>query len=102
MGISAFFGTHTHIQTADERIIDSMGYITDVGFCGSYNSVIGMDYKTSFNRFTTVVPERYEVADSDVVQINAVEVEIDKTSGHTVAIKRIFRLQDKKDKGNED
>lgn len=103
LGVSAFFGTHTHVQTADEMILNGMGYITDAGFCGSYDSVIGMEYNTSLNRFTTVVPERYEVADGSVVQINAVEVEIDPASGHTVAIKRNFMLEDrnKKEKDNE-
>ena len=101
--VSAFFGTHTHIQTADEQIINNMGYLTDVGFCGCHDSVIGMEYKTSLNRFTTVVPERYEVADGNVVQINACEVEINSTSGHAVAIKRIFMLTDKskKEEDNE-
>ena len=101
--VSAFLGTHTHIQTADEQIINNMGYLTDVGFCGSYDSVIGMEYKTSLNRFTTVVPERYEVADGNVVQINACEMEINPTNGHTVAIKRIFMLSDKnkKEEDNE-
>lgn len=103
LNVSAFFGTHTHIQTADEQIINNMGYLTDVGFCGCYDSVIGMEYKTSLNRFTTVVPERYEVADGNVVQINACEVEINPTSGHAVAIKRIFMLTDKskKEEDNE-
>lgn len=101
IGVSAFLGTHTHIQTADEQIMNNMAYITDIGFCGSYDSVIGMDYNTSFNRFTTVVPERYDVANGDVIQINAVEFEIDKFSGHTVAIKRVFLVEDKKDKDNE-
>ena len=101
LGVSAFFGTHTHVQTADEQIINNMAYITDAGFCGSQESVIGMDYKTSLNRFTTVKPERYDVADGNVVQINAVEVEIDKNSGHAVAIKRIFLLADKNKKEEE-
>ena len=101
LGVSVFFGTHTHVQTADEQIINNMAYITDVGFCGTYDSVIGMEYQTSLNRFTTVVPERYEVADGNVVQINAVEVEIDKNSGHAVAIKRIFLLVDKDNKEEE-
>ena len=81
LGVSAFFGTHTHVQTADEQIINNMGYITDAGFCGSSDSVIGMEYKTSLNRFTTVIPERYDVADGNVVQVNAVEVEINPISG---------------------
>ncbi len=101
LGASAFFGTHTHVQTADEQIINDMGYITDAGFCGSSESVIGMDYNTSLNRFTTVIPERYDVADSNVVQINAVEVEINSTSGHTVAVKRVFCYVDKSKKEEE-
>ena len=102
LGVSAFFGTHTHVQTADEQVMNNMGYITDAGFCGTADSVIGMDYKTSLNRFTTVVPERYDVADGNVVQINAVEVEVNPTNGHTVAIKRIFLLSDKeKEAANE-
>lgn len=101
LGISAFFGTHTHVQTADEQINNNMAYITDAGFCGAQDSVIGMEYKTSLNRFITVIPERYDVADSDVVQINAVEVEINSTSGQAVSIKRKFLLEDKKEKGNE-
>lgn len=101
LGVSAFFGTHTHVQTADEQIINNMGYITDAGFCGALDSVIGMDYRTSLNRFTTVVPERYDVANSAVAQINAVEVEINPISGHTVAIKRIFCYADKSKKEEE-
>ena len=80
-----------------------MAYITDAGFCGTQESVIGMEYSTSLNRFTTVIPERYDVADGNVVQLNAVEVEIDQASGHAVAIKRIFMLvdKDKKEAENE-
>ncbi len=90
LGVSAFFGTHTHVQTADEQIMNNMGYITDAGFCGASESVIGMDYGTSLSRFTTVVPERFEVAQGDVNQINAVEAEIDVKTGYTVGIKRVF------------
>ena len=71
-------------------IINNMGYITDAGFCGASDSVIGMDYKTSLNRFLTSIPERYDVADSAETQINAVEVEIEKDTGYAVAIRRIF------------
>lgn len=98
MGASAFFGTHTHVQTADDCIINNMGYITDAGFCGSVDSVIGMDYSTSLNRFLTSIPERYDVADSGAVQINAVEVEIDKNTGYAVAIKRIFCSRNSEEK----
>lgn len=97
-GVSAFFGTHTHVQTADECIINNMGYITDAGFCGAVDSVIGMDYQTSLNRFLTAIPERYDVADGDVVQINAVEVEIEKDTGYAVAIRRVFCSRNSKEK----
>ncbi len=89
LGVSAFFGTHTHVQTADEKIINNMAYITDAGFCGAVESIIGMDYKTSLNRFLTCMPERYEVAESSETQINGVEVEIDVNTGYAVTIKRI-------------
>lgn len=90
LGVSAFWGTHTHVQTADESIINGMGYITDAGFCGAADGVIGMDYSTSLARFLTGIPERYEIASGDVVQINAVEVEIDTASGIARNIKRVF------------
>ncbi len=98
LGCSAFFGTHTHVQTADESIINNMGYITDAGFCGAEDSVIGMDYNTSLNRFLTSIPERYDVADSSSSQINAVKVEIDINTGYAVAIKRIFCSSNKVEK----
>ena len=98
LGASEFFGTHTNVQTEYEQIVNNMGYITDAGFCGTSDGVIGMEYNTSLNRFTTCIPERYEVADGNVVQINAVEVEIDSTSGHAAAIKRIFCYVDENEK----
>lgn len=104
LGVSAFFGTHTHVQTADECITDGMAYITDAGFCGASDGVIGMDYETSLARLTTAIPERYEVAEGKTVQINAVEVEVDKLSGKASVIKRIFISKDKLEEGsgNED
>ena len=100
LGVSAFFGTHTHVQTADECIINNMAYITDAGFCGAQDSVIGMEYKTSLNRFLTALPERYDVADSNVIQINAVEVEIDTNTGYAIAIKRVFCSRNNKEEEN--
>lgn len=91
LGCSAFFGTHTHVQTADECIIDNKtGYITDAGYCGASEGVIGMDYQTSLSRFLTALPERYEVANSATTQINAVLVEINPETGYAVAIKRFY------------
>ena len=102
LGVSAFFGTHTHVQTADEKILGNMAYITDAGFCGTVESVIGMDSKSSLSRFTTCMPERYEVAEGSTSQINAVEVEIDFNTGYAVAIKRIScNSKNKEKKENE-
>ncbi|MCM1338134.1 MAG: YmdB family metallophosphoesterase [Muribaculaceae bacterium] len=90
LGLSAFFGTHTHVQTADENITNGMAYITDAGFCGASDGVIGMEYQTSLSRFLTCIPERYDVAEGKSTQVCAVEVEIDSTSGKALAIKRIL------------
>lgn len=90
LGVSAFLGTHTHVQTADEKIINDMAYITDVGFCGVSDGVIGMEYKTSLKRLVTSMPERYEVSKSKAVQINAVEILIDAETGKSLDIKRFL------------
>lgn len=89
-GVSAFVGTHTHVQTADEQIMNNMAYITDAGFCGAENSVIGMEYTTSLARLTSGMPERYEVAHDNVAILNAVEITIDAITGNATDIKRIY------------
>ena len=94
--VKAFVGTHTHVQTADEKIINGMAYITDVGFCGSADSVIGMEYSTSLKRLSTSLPERYEIAEKGLTQLNGVEIIIDKM--RATHIKRINILVDNKDK----
>ena len=86
-GVTLFAGTHTHVQTADEKIINGMAYITDIGFCGSLNSVIGMDYENSIKRFLTALPVRYEVAPLDELMINAIEVCFNDSEA--VSIKRL-------------
>lgn len=61
--ITAIFGTHTHVQTADEKILEKgTGYITDIGMTGPKNSVIGMEIEASLKRFVTTLPEKYRVA----------------------------------------
>ena len=97
--IKGFFGTHTHIQTADEKIINGMAYITDAGFCGSPDGVIGMEYSTSLKRLLTSLPERYEVAQGNQSQINGVEVLIDKTG--VTQIKRINLMLDNNENNKE-
>ena len=101
LGVSAFFGTHTHVQTADESIINGMGYITDAGFCGAADGVIGMDYQTSLSRFLTAIPERYDVAKGETTQINAVEVDIETSTGKALAIKRILCSKNNKEEESE-
>lgn len=90
--IKGFFGTHTHVQTADEKIYNGMAYITDAGFCGAEESVIGMEFETSLKRLSTSLPERYEIAETPIAQINGVEVLIDGTK--STLIKRINFLTD--------
>ena len=60
------FGTHTHVQTADEKILDNgTAYITDIGMTGPKNSIIGMDIEASVKRFVTSLPERYKIANGE-------------------------------------
>lgn len=89
LGVSAFVGTHTHVQTADEKIINGMAYISDAGFCGAEDSVIGMEYSTSLTRMTTCLPERFEVAQDNVAILNSVEITLDALTGNATDIKRI-------------
>ncbi len=89
-GVSAIFGTHTHVQTADERIYeDCCAYITDVGFCGDMDGVIGMDYEASVNRLITNIPDRLDVAENGRTIINGVLVTVDVLTGQAESIKRI-------------
>ncbi len=83
--VKGFFGTHTHVQTADEQIYEGMAYITDAGFCGAVDSVIGMEFETSMKRLSTSLPERYEISESPIAQINGVEVLIDRTGATHIA-----------------
>lgn len=90
LGIKAVAGTHTHVQTADERILNgTTAYITDAGFCGSIDGVIGMEYQTSLKRLVTSIPERFEVDNSPYRQVNACIMTFDYESGMAKNIERI-------------
>ena len=90
LGISAVIGTHTHVQSADEQILNNTcAYMTDAGFCGSFDSVIGMEYEGSLKRLTTSIPSRFEVSESDFTQLNACEIVFSKKTGIAKKIKRI-------------
>lgn len=95
MGVSAFTGTHTHVQTADEKILNHRtGYITDSGFCGAYESVIGMAPESSIERLRTMYPTRLEVADSLLVQVNASRFTIDVKTGICKRVTRVNIVKD--------
>lgn len=90
--VSAVLGTHTHIQTADARILDQgTAYITDVGMTGPRDSVLGMKKEIIINNFLTQMPARFEVA-GGMIQLNAVVLEIDEKTGKTLQITPIQRF----------
>ena len=91
---SAVIGTHTHVQTADERVLpQGTAYITDVGMTGPHDSVIGRKKEQILTRFLTQLPTRFEMADEDV-QLNGALIEIDDNTGRANAIKRIHERLD--------
>jgi metallophosphoesterase (TIGR00282 family) len=98
LGVSAVLGTHTHVQTADEKIMDEKcACITDVGFCGSYKGVIGMEYEGSLKHLITGLPQRFEVVEKpESLQINAVEITFDADTNRALDIKRINKIVEAK------
>lgn len=91
LSASAVIGTHTHVQTADEKILENgAAYITDIGFCGASKSVIGMNIEDSVTKLTSSLPIRLDVAPiDDEVQINGVEMIINVRTGKASGINRI-------------
>ncbi len=86
---TAVVGTHTHVQTADERILPAgTAAITDVGMCGPSDSVLGVDKKIILNRFLTGLPQKFEVAETPGC-ISGVVLDVEKTTGRALAIERI-------------
>ena len=87
--VTAIYGTHTHVQTADETILEKgTGYITDIGMTGPKKSVIGMDVSASIKRFETTLPERYRIATGECI-FNGVIFNIDDKTNKVKEIKRI-------------
>lgn len=87
--VSAFVGTHTHVQTADEEVLPGgTAYISDVGMTGSFASAIGMKLESVLPKFLTGLPSKFEVAEEDV-RLNGVVVHIDDESGIALDIKRV-------------
>jgi 2',3'-cyclic-nucleotide 2'-phosphodiesterase len=87
--VSAVVGTHTHVQTADERILTAgTAYMTDAGMTGSFDSVIGVRKEDAIEKFITQRPAKFEVAKKDI-RINGVVIEVDEISGLALSIERI-------------
>lgn len=92
--VAGVFGTHTHVQTSDERILPgATAYITDLGMTGSRRSVIGREVEPVLRRFTTGMPSRFEVAKQDVV-LEGVVMTLDAHTGKALAIERVRRMED--------
>lgn len=90
--VTAVVGTHTHIPTADERLLHKgTAYITDVGMTGSYDSVIGDDKDIILESILTQRPKRFEVAEGLETSLNAVLIEANPDTGEALSIKRIRR-----------
>ncbi len=87
--VSAVIGTHTHVQTSDERVLPGgTAYITDAGMTGPVDSVIGMKKELVINRFLTQMPVRFEVAPGRV-ELQGVVFEVDVATGRATRIERI-------------
>ncbi len=87
--VSAVVGTHTHVQTADEKILPKgTAYLTDIGMTGPVNSVIGMKPDTVIQKFLTQMPRRFEVASGPAV-LQAALIEVDGLTGKAVGIQRL-------------
>ena len=88
--VTALVGTHTHIPTADERVMPGgTAYITDVGMTGPYDSVIGVQKELIIARFLNNMPARFEAATGDV-RLCAVVIDCDEVNGHARKIERLM------------
>lgn len=88
--VNCVYGTHTHVQTADEIILkNGTAYITDIGMTGPIESVIGMDIEASLKRFVTTLPERYKMSADKNVMLNGIILDIDDETCRTKKIERV-------------
>ena len=93
--VTALVGTHTHVQTADERILPGgTAYLTDVGMTGPHDSIIGVEIEAALGRFLTAMPARFETATANP-RLNAVIVDADPATGLATRIERLsYSLED--------
>lgn len=88
--VSAVFGTHTHVQTADERVLPGgTAFITDIGMCGSLNSMIGMKPKPVIESLVTQMPIRFEVETTGPLVLCGIVLRIDSQTGKAISIERV-------------
>lgn len=88
--VTCLYGTHSHVQTSDERILtDGTAYISDVGMAGALNSMIGMKKGSILQSFLTQMPTRFEVDENPPALLNGILVDLDPYSGKAQAIERI-------------
>ena len=100
--VSCIFGTHTHVTTADERILPKgTAYITDVGMTGPHNSVLGRGVENVLKSFRTQMPVPFEIATGEV-KINAIVVTVDSNSKKALSIERLRINADSEDSTNYD
>ncbi|MBO1911676.1 YmdB family metallophosphoesterase, partial [Microvirga sp. 3-52] len=93
---SAVVGTHTHVQTADDRILPKgTAYLTDAGMTGPYDEILGMKKEDVIYRFQTNMPVRFEVPKNGRVQLNGLYVELDDKTGKAIHVERIMINDDK-------
>ena len=88
--VSAVIGTHTHVQTADERIINGTGCISDAGMTGPTNSVLGVRKELIIDKFVDYIPRQHVFADGECC-VSGVCLEIEQKSGKCISIERIYR-----------
>ncbi len=87
--VSAVLGTHTHVQTADEHVLpEGTAYISDVGMCGAFDSVLGMGKDRALQRIIEMLPVRLHPGTCDP-RINGVVVEVDSSTGKALSIERV-------------
>lgn len=87
--VSCIYGTHTHVLTADNKILrNGTGYITDIGMSGGTDGIIGMKKEEVLEKFVNILPQRFKVS-KDLVRLNGVEVEINENNGRCKRIDRI-------------
>lgn len=93
--VSAVVGTHTHVPTADQRILPGgTAYVTDLGMAGALNSMIGMKKEAIINHMITQMPTKFEVETTGPMHMSGVWIDIDTSTGKALAIERVYIVDD--------